>query len=78
MGDLIPGEPLIYERVKNKIYARYQNRPEIPRWCIGGESPSILGYDDWRNIIELSESNAALKKELDKVINLYYLIKENK
>jgi hypothetical protein len=69
---------LIYERVENKIYARYQNRPEIPRWCIGGESPNILGYDDWRNIIELSESNAALKKELDKVINLYYLIKENK
>lgn len=78
MGNLIPDEPLIYERVNSKIYARYPNRPDIPRWCIGGESPSILGYDDWRNIVELSDSNPVFKKELDKVINLYYLLKESK
>lgn len=77
MGNLIPGEPLIYERVENRIYARYQNRPEIPRWCIGGESPSIIGYDDWKQILLLSDSNPVFKRELDKIINLYYLLKDN-
>jgi hypothetical protein len=78
LGDLIPGEVLIYERVGHKIYARYANRPDIPRWCIGGETPSILGYDDWKQMLELSDTNATFKRELDKVINLYYLLKEPK
>lgn len=38
MGDLIPGEALIYERVDNLIYARYRDKPDIPRWVIGGEA----------------------------------------
>ncbi len=44
MGDLIPNEPLIYERVDNLIYARYRDKPDIPRWVIGGEeSQTTLG-----------------------------------
>lgn len=77
MGNLIPGETIIYERVENKIYARYPNRPDIPRWYIGGDAPSILGYDDWKQMLELSDTNPTFKRELDKVINLYYLLKDN-
>lgn len=78
MGKLIPGEPLIYERVENKVYARYPNRPDIPRWLIGEEAPSILGYDDWKKMLKLSDENPMFKKEFDKVVNLYYLLKEQK
>lgn len=78
MGNLIPGETIIYERVEKKIYARYRDRPEIPRWCIGGDAPTILGYDDWRQMRLLSDSNPVFKKEFDKVVNLYYILKDSK
>jgi hypothetical protein len=79
MGNLIPGEPLIYERVDSKIYARYPNRPDIPRWCIGGEDApkiTILGYEDFKQMLLLSDSNPMFKKQLDKVIDLYYILKK--
>ena len=78
MGNLLPGETLIYERVDNTVYARYANRPEIPRWQIGETAPTILGYKDWRAIVELSDNNPTFKKELDKLINLYYLMRDSK
>lgn len=76
MGNLIPGETLIYERVDKQVYARYANRPDIPRWCIGEESPKLLGYDDWKNMLLLSDRNEVFKKQFDKLINLYYLLKD--
>lgn len=76
MGNLIPGETLIYERVDKQVYARYANRPDIPRWCIGEEAPKLLGYDDWKNMLLLSDRNEVFKKQFDKLINLYYLLKD--
>ena len=76
MGKLLPNEALIYERVEKRIYARYRDRPEIPRWIIGGEETGILGYDDWRQMLLLSDSNPTFKKELDKLVNFYYLLKD--
>lgn len=76
MGELLPGETLIYERVDKQVYARYANRPDIPRWCIGGEAPTVLGYDDWKNMLLLTDRNEAFKKQFDKLINLYYLLKD--
>jgi hypothetical protein len=78
LGNLIPGETLIYERVDKTVYARYANRPDVPRWIIGGELPTVLGYNDWKKMMELSDINPTFKKELDKVINLYYIIKDSK
>jgi hypothetical protein len=78
LGNLVPDEIIIYERVENKIYARYPGRPDIPRWLIGETEPRILGYDDWKQMLLLSDSNPTFKRELDKVINLYYLLKESK
>lgn len=78
MGNLIPGEPLVYEHVGKTIYARYRNKPEIPRWIIGYEQLSaILEYDEWREMLLLSDRNPIFKKELDKVVNLYYLLKDD-
>jgi len=78
LSELMPREPIIYERVENKIYARYRNKPEIPRWCVNeGDVPTILEYNDWRQMLLLSDSNPVFKKELDKIINLYYLLKDN-
>lgn len=78
MGKLIPGETLIYERVGKTIYARYANKPEIPRWVIGSEwGPTTLEYKDWREMLLLSDRNSVFKKEFDKVVNLYYLLKDS-
>lgn len=85
MGDLLPNEPLIYERSDGVVYARYRDKPEIPRWIIGGEPGSVsraqgtlVSYGEWQHICELSNEYPTLKVLLDKVIVTYYLIREQK
>ena len=85
MGDLIPNEPLIYERANGVVYARYANKPEIPRWIVGGDPGAVaraqgklLDYAEWQNLCEIAQTNQTLKKQLDKLVNTYYLIKESK
>ena len=81
MGNLIPGAALIYEHASGIIYARYRDPPHntIPRWVIGRQDPTnMLEYNDWEKMLELSNNNLTFKKELDKVINLYYLLKDDK
>ena len=84
MGQLQPGETLIYERADGVVYARYANRPEIPRWIIGGdpgavarEQGRLLDYSEWLNLCDLVETNVTLKKQMDKLVNTYYIIKES-
>jgi hypothetical protein len=85
MGELLPGEALIYERSNGVVYARYQNKPEIPRWVIGGDPGAVaraqgklLDYSEWLNLCELAETNITLKKLMDKLVTTYYVIKEEK
>ena len=80
MGNLIPGETLIYERVDHRIYARYANKPDIPRWEIGNYNVTTDDKikRDLKDLVELSNTNPILKKELDKLLNLYYIIKDPK
>lgn len=80
---LIPGEPLIYERVDGVVYARYRDRPDIKRWIIGGEYNAIARargeIPDWRemtNLQELAQKYPTLRKQLDKTLELYYLLKD--
>ena len=75
---LIPNEKLIYERVDSVVYARYANRSDIPRWVISGESKKFLTYSDWNDMIILAENNLALQKQIDKLLNLYYILKDEK
>jgi hypothetical protein len=80
---LIPGEALIYERDdKGTVYARYRDPPHntIPRWVIGSPAPSYsrLGFSDISEIQRLAKTNLTFAKELDKLLNLYYILKESK
>ncbi len=80
---LIPGEALIYERDdKGTVYARYRDPPHntIPRWVVGSPVPSysLLGFSDISEIQRLAKTNPTFAKELDKLLNLYYILKESK
>ena len=84
---LIPGEALIYEHADGVTYARYRDAPhnKIPRWIIGGHPASVarakgefLDHSSWKDLCNLTLEYPTLKKQLDKTINLYYLIKDDK
>ena len=85
MGKLIPNEPLIYERSNGVVYAHYRDRPEIPRWIIGGDPGAVaraqgnlVDYSEWMRLCDLCETNTTLKKLMDKLVTTYYMIKDNK
>ena len=80
---MIPGEALIYERANGVVYARYQNKPEIPRWIIGGDPGAVaraqgelLDYSEWQQMCETTQTNPTLKKLMDKLVTTYYIVKE--
>jgi hypothetical protein len=85
MGNLIPGAALIYERAEGVVYARYRDPPHntLPRWIVGGDPVAVgkaqgelLPYSEWVNLCRLALENQTLKKQLDKTVEIYYLIKE--
>ena len=85
MGTLEPNETLIYERADGVVYARYANKPEIPRWIVGGDPGAVaraqgklLDYSDWMDLCEATQTNETLRKLMNKLVTTYYLIKENK
>ena len=82
---LIPNAALIYERANGVVYARYTNKPEIPRWIIGGDPGSVaraqgelLDYSEWQDLCDVASENETLKKLMDKLVTTYYLIKDSK
>ena len=86
LDKLIPGEPLIYERADGVIYARYRDPPNntIPRWIIGGDPGAVaraqgelLNYGEWKKLCEIACNNPSLKKQLDKLVTMYYIIKDD-
>ena len=84
-GKLIPGETLIYERSDGVVYARYQNKPEIDRWIIGGDPAGVaraqgdlLNYAEWQELCNLSLEYPTLRKLLDQLVTTYYTVKEHK
>lgn len=84
-GNLIPGEALIYERSNGVVYAHYRDKPEIPRWIVGGDPGAVakaqgklIDYGEWINLCEVAATNPTLKNQLDKLVTMYYIAKENK
>lgn len=80
---MIPGEALIYERSDGVVYAHYRDKPEIPRWIIGGDPGAVakaqgelLDYSEWKNLCEVAATNPTLKSLMDKLVTTYYIIKE--
>ena len=85
MAKLLSGEALIYERAEGVVFARYRDKPEIPRWIIGGDPGAvaraqgeILDYGEWKNLCEVAQTNETLKKLMDKLVTTYYVVKDNK
>lgn len=83
MGELLQNEALIYERSNGVVYARYRDWPEVPRWVVGGDPGAVaraqgklLDYSEWLNLCELAESNHTIKKQLDKLVTMYYIVKD--
>lgn len=85
MNKLLTDEPLIYERSDGVVYARYRDIPTIPRWIIGGDPGAVaraqgklLDYGEWQSLCELALENTTLKKQLDKLVTTYYIIKDDR
>lgn len=79
MSNLIPGEPLIYERVGQTIYAKYRNRPDIPRWIVGTSSggPSFdLYWEEWIEMTRLAAEHPTMRQSLQKALEVYYLLRD--
>tara|TARA_B100000900_G_scaffold351330_1_gene318393 strand:+ start:189 stop:461 length:273 start_codon:yes stop_codon:yes gene_type:complete len=85
LGKLIPNQALIYERANGVVFARYRDPPhnKIPRWVIGGDPDAtarhlgIVSYDEWKNVMQIAESNASIKKQLDRLMIMYYTVKDD-
>lgn len=84
---MIPGEALIYERANGVVWARYRDPPHNskPKWIVGGDPGAVaraqgelLDYGSWKELCELALQNKTLMKQLDKVVTMYYIIKDAK
>lgn len=86
--DLIPGQALIYERANGVVYARYRDPPYnemYERWIIGGDSDSVnratgnlFSYSEWNDMMRLALTNPTLKKQMQKLLDIYYIVKDDK
>ena len=81
---MIPSEALIYERSNGVVYARYRDRPEIKRWIIGGDPDAVnraegnlFSYSDWQDMMRIAETNHTLKTQMLKLLDIYYIVKDN-
>lgn len=80
------GESLIYENANGVTYARFRDEPKkslyAGRWIIGGEAEAVaraqgyLGYDSWKEMFSLADRYPTLRKQLDKTLDLYYIIRD--
>lgn len=75
MGNLLPGEPIIYEKSGGTLYARYRDRPNIPRWVVAEYDVRKCTLED---IEKAAQDCPTLKKQLDQLLTTYYLIKDDK
>lgn len=84
--EVLAGEALIYEQANGVTYARFRDEPKksfyAGRWIIGGNPESVaraqgyLGYDSWKELFSLADKHPTLRKQLDKTIDLYYILKD--
>lgn len=83
--DLIPDAALIYERCDGVVYARYRDPPHNtkPRWIVGGTASGMaraqgrfLDYSEWNHLCELSDQHPTLKSQLEKLLDIYHLVRE--
>ena len=82
---MLAGQALIYERADGVVYARYRDPPHnsIPRWIVGGTPEGVsraqgdlFSHAEWRHMVTIAKTNKAFKKQLDRLIIMYYTIKD--
>lgn len=88
MPDLIPGQPLIYERANGVVYARYRDPPYnemYERWIIGGDADAVnratgnlFSYSEWQDMMRIAENNKTLQSQMKKLLDIYYIVKDDK
>jgi|TARA_B100000035_G_scaffold229969_1_gene198132 hypothetical protein len=77
----LAGEALIYERANGVVFAKFRDPPKnqkYTRWEIGRdvtEAP-ILDYALWAHINDLAKDYPTLQKQVDKLLDVYYIIKD--
>ena len=77
----LAGESLIYEKANGITYARFRDTPKkniYPgRWEIGRDHKApLMDYAEWNHLLDIAETSPTLKIQLDKLLNLYYIIKD--
>jgi hypothetical protein len=83
----LANEPLIYERADGINYARFADEPKRSkyngRWIIGGDpialaklNGELFSYGEWQEMMELSLKYPILKNQMKKLIEIYYLVKD--
>lgn len=86
LGNLKPGEALIYERSDGVVYARYRDPPfnKLDRWIVGGESSAVnraqgclFSYSEWEDMMRIAEKNYTLKTQMQKLLDIYYIVKDD-
>ena len=86
MGTLKPGATYIYERADGIVYAREFGADSSKRFVVGYESASdfdtvrdsIKENQLWHEIRRAAETNTTLKDALDRCIEIYSLIKDER
>lgn len=85
MSPLLQGEPLIYERANGVVYAHYRDPPhnQISRWVVGGTPEgfaraqgNLFSYSEWEHMMRIAKTNSAFKIQLDRLVLMYYTIKD--
>jgi hypothetical protein len=81
MESLIPDAAILYERADNVVYARYRDPPhnKKPRWEVGdikGTYVDKLPDEEWYDIQRVAKENPTLQLQLDKLLAIYYIIKD--
>ena len=85
MGNLVPSEALIYERSDGVVYARYRDPPfnKLDRWIVGGEPAGVaraqgclFSYSEWEDMMRVAETNYTLKTQIQKLLDIYYIVKD--
>jgi hypothetical protein len=83
MGQLKPGAEYIYESPDGgkTIFAREFGVYPIKRVLIGERYPTIqekLQEEKmWKDILELSKTNETLRSEVERIITVYHLVKDD-
>lgn len=75
---LIPNEVVVYSRDSGIIYASYRDAPydRIPRWEAGTAPEIHPTFEEWLEVRELVKQNALVRRQFDRLMMLYYTIKD--